>query len=113
MGALVSKLDMEIAGNIARRQKRGRRDGDGLGVDVGIIPGACIVPISKHIQGLSLETKKRLLEHVKHHVEEGLKPFVRLLERGGESDYNLDRFRSVGPNSFRTIIEQLEAEVND
>ncbi len=109
----MSKLDNEIAGNIARRTKRGRRDGDGRGVDVGIIPGSCIVPVSKHIKDLSMETKKRLLEHVKHHVEEGLKPFVRLLERGGESEYNLDRFRSVGPNSFRTIIEQLEEEVND
>ena len=109
----MSKLDREIAVNIERRQRRGRKDGDGLGVDIGIIPGAYIVPISKHIKDLSPETKRRLLEHVKGHVEEGLKPFVRLLERAGENEYTINRFRSVGPNSFRTIIEQLEAEVND
>lgn len=108
----MTNIDQEIDVLVNRRRVRKRRPGDGQGRDVGIAPGAYSVTVAKHIDTLADETRKRLLDHVRAHVDEALKPLIRLMERAGCSEHEIDMFRDVGPNALRTVIEHLE-EVND
>lgn len=108
----MAKIDQEIDVLAGRRRARNRQPGDGQGRDVGIAPGGYSVTVAKHIDALADETRQRLLQHVRGHVDEALKPLVRLMERAGCSEYEIHLFRDVGPNAMRTLIEHLE-EVND
>lgn len=104
----------DVAGRGARlaamREKRGRAPGDGRGVDIGISPGA-FVALERHLEKLPEQTKRRLLDHVRNHVDEALKPMVKLVEKKG-TEHELLLLRDVGPNMLRTVIEFLEEEVD-
>lgn len=106
-------LDEHVNDIVKKRKVRRRSEGDGGGVDLGIEPGAYHVTLERYIEDLSADTKKRLLEHVKHHTDEALKPLVRLMERAGADEDKIRLFRDIGPNCLRTVIEHLEAEGND
>lgn len=93
-----------------RRQVRRRKDGDGLGPDVGI--GLVGARLEKILNKLPKDTKARMLAHIRLHVDEAMKPILRTIERTGD-DYELEFIRGVGPNMLRTFIEYLEDETKD
>ena len=94
----------------AKRRVRRRKDGDGQGPDIGI--GLVGTRLEKILDKLPKETKARMLDHIRLHVDEAMKPILRTIERAGD-DYELEFIRSVGPNMFRTFIEYLEDETKD
>jgi hypothetical protein len=93
-----------------KRKVRRRKDGDGLGPDVGI--GLVGSRLEKILDKLPKETKARMLEHIRLHVDEAMKPILRAIERTGD-DYELEFIRGVGPNMLRTFIEYLEDKTKD
>ena len=88
--------------------RRERKESDGKGPDIHISPGA-FISVEKHLAELKPDTRKRMLDHIKHHVDEAMKPLIRLVEKNGD-DHDMLMLRDVGPNMLRTIIEFLEQE---
>jgi hypothetical protein len=96
----------------AKRAVRRRKVGDGQGVDISIAGGYFGTGLEGHLEKLSKAAKKKLLDHVQLHVDEALKPMVKLVTAKG-TDIELELLKSVGPNLFRTIIEYLEDETEE
>ena len=89
------------------RTARGRKAGDGEGVDIGISPGA-FVGLEKHLKSLSPAARLKLHGHITKHVGEAMKPLSKLVKAKG-TQYEQDLLADVGPNMMRTIIEFLES----
>jgi hypothetical protein len=88
------------------RKSRGRKPGDGGGVDIGIQPGA-FIGLERHLKTLKPATRARMATHIRDHVNEAMKPLLKLVERNG-NDHELLLLRDVGPNMLRTVLESLE-----
>jgi hypothetical protein len=89
------------------RRGRGRKAGDGKGVDIGISPGA-FVGLERHLKSLSPAAKSKLHGHITKHVGEAMKPLSKLVKAKG-TKHEQDLLADVGPNMMRTIIEFLES----
>ena len=92
---------------VTRRKVRRRVDGDGKGPDIGI--GLVGTRLETILGTLNKPTKTRMLEHIRHHVDEAMKPILKAIEKAGD-DEELEYIRGVGPNMLRTFIEFLEDE---
>ena len=88
------------------RKVRRREAGDGEGIDIGIMPGA-FISIEQHLKTLNPATRARMLTHISHHVDEAMKPLLKLVGREG-TEYDVLMIKDVGPNMLRTVIEALE-----
>ena len=100
------QVDVRAQALGSMREKRGRAPGDGDGVDIGIQPGA-FIGLERHLKTLKPATRARMASHIRDHVEEAMKPLIKLVERNG-NDHELLLLRDVGPNMLRTVLESLE-----
>jgi hypothetical protein len=100
------QVDLRAQSLDVSRQNRGRSPGDGEGVDISIMPGA-FIGLEVHLNTLNSATRARMAAHIREHVDEAMKPLIKLMERNG-NDYELLLLKDVGPNMFRTILESLE-----
>lgn len=65
--------------------------------------------LEKILDNLNKPTKNKLLEHIRHHTDEAVRPILKIVEKAGD-DTELKYLRSVAPNMLRTIMEFLEDE---
>lgn len=105
-GAVKETADRLTKGRLARR----REPGDGQGVDVGIA-NTFGITLEGHLDSVtSPDTRRRLHDHVRLHVDEAMKPLLKIMQRNGASDYDMKFAHDIVPNMFRTIIEYFEEE---
>lgn len=104
------KASLEALG--VKRLVRRRRDGDGLGVDIGIAGGFYGLRFEHALTALTPDTKAKLHDHVAGHVAEAMRPLLKLAQKSGASELDLEMLASVGPNCLRTILEALEEKID-
>jgi hypothetical protein len=95
----------QLEGLVQKRRVRRRQAGDGQGVDIGL--GCLGARFEKILDKLPGETRARMLDHIHLHVDEAMKPILRVVERAGHVE-DANYLRDVGPNMLRTIMEYLE-----
>lgn len=103
-GAVAQTADKLEKGRKARR----RRVGDGKGVDIGIA-NTFGTMLEHHLSSITdPQTRRRLHDHIRDHVDAAMKPLIKIMKRDGAKDEDVDLFQDLGPNMFRTVIEYFE-----